>query len=122
FDALIEQDPDLSVRSAILNQLIAQIGLAGLGRCRGFSLKTGDVCETQSQIYGINAVRELIASSIAVQRPEDHESSNVEIVQHEQRKIVVTADLIDEEPCGGDGYALGRKDHDVVTVGQIHLL
>ncbi len=39
----MEQDFDLRGRGAILCQLLAQLGLAGLGRRGRFPLKTGDV-------------------------------------------------------------------------------
>src|SRR5262249_54177568 len=52
----------------------------------------------------------------------DQESRNVEVMQHKQRKTMAAADVIDQLPRRGDGYALGRDDHEVKTVGEVHRL
>ena len=55
-------------------------------------------------------------------RAEDQEPGDVEIVQHEQRQVVVAADVVDQPPRRGDGHALGRDDHQVIAVGEVHRL
>src|SRR5262245_49441425 len=34
---------------------------------------------------------------------------------------MVPADVVDQLPRRGDGYTLGRNDHEVVAIGEIHL-
>ena len=94
----------------------------GLGRRGRLSLKARDVGKPQPEIDHLDGVRELIAPGIALQRSEDQEPGNVEVVQHEQRKVIVAADVVDQLPRRGDGYALGRDDHQVITIGEVHRL
>ena len=55
-------------------------------------------------------------------RSEDQEPGDVEIVQHEQRQVVIAADGVDQPPRRSDGHALGRDDHQVIAVGEVHRL
>src|SRR5262245_26957642 len=43
-------------------------------------------------------------------------------MQHKQRKAMAAANVVDQLPRGGDRYPLGRDDHQVKTVGEVHRL
>ena len=57
-----------------------------------------------------------------MQRSKDHESGNVEIVQHKQGKAAVAAYFVDEGSCSGNRNALSRNDHKIMTVSEYHRL
>ena len=43
-------------------------------------------------------------------------------MQREQRQAVIAADGVDQPPRRGDRHALGRDDHQVIAVGEVHRL
>jgi hypothetical protein len=43
-------------------------------------------------------------------------------VQREQRQVVIAADAVDQPPRRSDRHALGRDDHQVIAVGEVHRL
>ena len=43
-------------------------------------------------------------------------------MQNKQRKAMFAADVVNQLPRRSDGYALGRDDHQIVTVREIHRL
>ena len=92
FDALVEQDVDLRIRRAILGELRAQDARADLGRGGGLALKARDVVKPEPEIDHLDGAGKLIAPGIALQRAEDQEPGDVEVVQHEQRQVVIAAD------------------------------
>ena len=85
---------------------------------RRVSLQALDVVEPEPEIDHLDGACEPIAPRVALERPEDHESGDVEVVQDEQRQAAA-ADVVDQAPRRGDADALGGDDHQVVAVGEV---
>ena len=81
-----------------------------------------DVGETKPEVDHLDLVREGVATGVALERPQDGEPALVEVVQHEQRELVASADLVDQAPRGGDRDAFRAHDRQVVALGEPHRL
>ena len=67
----------------------------------------------------LEAAGELIAPRQLLQRAGDGEAGDVEVVQDQQRDVVVGAEFLDQLPRRGDRHALGRHDGDVEALGDL---
>ena len=81
-----------------------------------------DILQPKAEVVDLEVPREGIAAGVALQRSGDREAGLVEVVQHEERDVVLAAQLLDEPPAGGDAHALRRHDGEVVALAELHRL
>jgi hypothetical protein len=101
---------------------LRRISGAGFCRRRRLAFESFNVIKPKAEIDWLNDVAELIAPGIADQRRKDRKSCHVEIVRHEQRNLVVAADVVDQCTRRRNAETFVRHKHQVVAVGEIDRL
>ena len=101
FDAAAQEKFDLFLGRAVLdqirpNRIVAAAIVDALGQ------EPVDIAEPQPEVDDFDGVLERIAPGVPLQRAGDRKAGLVEVVQHQQRDLMLAAQLVDQLPRRGD--------------------